>query len=123
MAGLVQGKVALVTGGGSGIGRATALVFAREGARVAVADYVAEGGEETVRMIREAGGEAFFIRADVSSAADVEAMVNKVVETYGRLDCAHNNAGVEGVMAPLADCTEANWDRPSPSISRVYSCV
>ncbi|MEW5762241.1 MAG: SDR family oxidoreductase [Bacillota bacterium] len=124
MAGLVQGKVALVTGGGSGIGRATALVFAREGARVAVADYVVEGGEETVRMIREAGGEAFFIRADVSSAADVEAMVNKVVETYGRLDCAHNNAGVEGVMAPLADCTEANWDRTiAINLKGVFLCM
>ncbi|MCE2462297.1 MAG: SDR family oxidoreductase [Dehalococcoidia bacterium] len=96
MAGSLESKVALVTGGGSGMGRATALIFAREGARVVVADVNAEGGEDTVSMINDAGGEAIFAYADVSRAADVEAMVNRAVETYGRLDCAHNNAGIEG---------------------------
>ncbi len=111
MAGRVDGKVALITGAGSGIGRATALAFAREGAKVVVADIVVAGGEETVRMIKGAGGEAIFVKTDVTKAAEVEALVKKTVETYGRLDCAFNNAGIEGEMAPTADCTEENWDR------------
>jgi NAD(P)-dependent dehydrogenase (short-subunit alcohol dehydrogenase family) len=111
MAGLVEGKVALVTGAGSGIGRATAQLFAREGATVAVADYVVEGGEQTVRLITEAGGQAKFIQADVSQAAQVEAMVRQVVETFGRLDCAHNNAGIEGAIVSLVEYPEDDWDR------------
>jgi NAD(P)-dependent dehydrogenase (short-subunit alcohol dehydrogenase family) len=111
MAGRVDGKVAVITGGGSGIGRATALAFAREGAKVVVADVVVAGGEETVRMIKAAGGEAIFIKTDVTKTAEVGAMVKKTIETYGRLDCAFNNAGIEGEMAPTADCTEENWDR------------
>jgi NAD(P)-dependent dehydrogenase (short-subunit alcohol dehydrogenase family) len=109
--GNLDGKVALVTGAGSGIGRFTALAFAREGARVVVSDIVVEGGEETVKQIKEVGGEAFFIRTDVSKAADVEAMVNKAVETYGRLDCAANNAGINGPIVTTTDCTEEDWDR------------
>jgi NAD(P)-dependent dehydrogenase (short-subunit alcohol dehydrogenase family) len=111
MAGRVDGKVALITGAGSGIGRATALAFAKEGAKVVVADIVVAGGEETVRMIKGAGGEAIFVKTDVTRAAEVEALVKKTVEIYGRLDCAFNNAGIEGEMAPTADCTEENWDR------------
>jgi len=111
MAGRVDGKVALITGAGSGIGRATALAFAREGAKVVVADIVVSGGEETVGMIKGAGGEAIFVKTDVTKAAEVEALVKKTVETYGRLDCAINNAGIEGEMALTADCTEENWDR------------
>jgi len=111
MANLVNGKVALVTGGSSGIGRATALTFAREGAKVVVVDVVEEGGEETVRLIKAAGGEALFVKTDVSKATEVAAMVNKAVQTYGRLDCAHNNAGIEGGLATTADCNEENWDR------------
>ena len=94
MAGTLQDKVALITGGGSGIGRATSLVFAREGAKVVVADQNAEGGEETVGQIKSAGGDAIFVHADVTNASDVERMVATTVETFGRIDCAHNNAGI-----------------------------
>jgi len=111
MAGRVAGKVAVITGAGSGIGRATALAFAREGAKVVVADIVVAGGEETVQMIKAAGGEAIFSKTDVTKAAEVEALVKKTVETYGRLDCAFNNAGIEGEVGLTADCTEENWDR------------
>jgi NAD(P)-dependent dehydrogenase (short-subunit alcohol dehydrogenase family) len=106
-----EGKVALVTGGASGIGRASAAAFAREGAMVAVADVAKEGGEETVRMIQAAGGEGLFMRADVSRAAEVERLIEKVVERYGRLDYAHNNAGIGGPLALTADCAEEDWDR------------
>jgi NAD(P)-dependent dehydrogenase (short-subunit alcohol dehydrogenase family) len=111
MAGQFVGKVALVTGAGSGIGRASASVFAREGAKVVVADVVVEGGEETVSLIKRAGGEAMFVRADVSKAAEVEALVNTTVAAYGRLDCAHNNAGIAGKALTITDDTEENWDR------------
>jgi NAD(P)-dependent dehydrogenase (short-subunit alcohol dehydrogenase family) len=111
MAGRIAGKVALVTGGSSGIGRATAQIFAREGAKVVVADVVVEGGEETVRLINAAGGEAIFVKTDVAQSADVEAMVKKAVETYGRLDCAFNNAGIEGALQPTSEYDESVRDR------------
>ena len=98
MAGRLAGKVAVVTGGSSGIGRATALIFAREGAKVVVADVNVEGGAETVPLLNAAGGEAVFVQTDVARAAEVETLVKKAVETYGRLDCAFNNAGIEGVI-------------------------
>src|SRR5713101_4591734 len=94
MPGRVDGKVALVTGGASGIGRATALTFAREGAKLIIADMHEDGGHQTIHMITENGGKAAFIQVDVSQAAAVEALISQAVETYGRLDCAHNNAGV-----------------------------
>ena len=124
MAGQLDGKVALITGAGSGIGRASALAFAREGAKVAVADIVVDGGEETVRMVKEAGGEAFFIKVDVSNAADVEAMVNKVVETYGRIDCAYNNAGIEGVIASTEEYSEEMFDKVIDiNLTGVWLCM
>jgi NAD(P)-dependent dehydrogenase (short-subunit alcohol dehydrogenase family) len=107
---LVENKVALVTGAGSGIGRATAMTFAKEGAKVVVADVSAEGGNETVKLIKEAGGEAIFVQADVSKTSEVEALVEKVVETYGRLDCAHNNAGIGGAVALTSEYAEEDWD-------------
>jgi NAD(P)-dependent dehydrogenase (short-subunit alcohol dehydrogenase family) len=105
-----DGKVALITGGGSGIGRATALAFAREGAQVVIGNRNVQRGEETVSMIRDAGGTASFRRTDVLVAADIEALVDHAVTTYGRLDIAFNNAGIEGDPRPLAEQTEANFD-------------
>ena len=110
MAELMQNKVALVTGASSGIGRATALAFAREGAQVVVADLNVVGGQETVQLVKAAGGEAVFVETDVSQAASVEAMVQTALDTYGRLDCAHNNAGVEGVLSRTAEQTEQDWE-------------
>ena len=122
--GQLDGKVALITGAGSGIGRASALAFAREGAKVAVADIVVEGGEETVRLVKEAGGEAFFIKVDVSNAADVEAMVNTVVDTYGRIDCAYNNAGVEGRLASTDEYPEDVFDKVIDiNLTGVWLCM
>ncbi|MGH7935309.1 MAG: SDR family oxidoreductase [Candidatus Binataceae bacterium] len=124
MAGRMDGKIALVTGGGSGIGRATALAFAREGAKVMIADYAPEGGERTVKMIKDAGGQAGFLNIDVSVAKQVEVMVNKTVETYGRIDCAHNNAGIEGKIADTVECTEETWDRTiAINLKGVWLCM
>ena len=103
-----DGKVALVTGGG--IGRATAIAFAREGAKVVIGNRNVQRGEETVSMIRDAGGTASFKRTDVLVAADIEALVDYAVKTYDRLDIAFNNAGIEGDPRPLAEQTEANFD-------------
>ena len=105
-----DGRVALVTGGGSGIGRATALAFARDGAQVVIDNRNVQRGEETVSMIRAAGGTASFRRTDVLVAADIEALVNHAVSEYGGLDLAFNNAGIEGDVQPLVEQTEANFD-------------
>ena len=110
MSGRFQGKVALVTGGNSGIGRATAQAFAREGAKVVIAARRASEGDETVGMINQANGEAIFVKTDVSKASDVEALMQKTVETYGRLDCAFNNAGVYGIEVPVHEYTEEDWE-------------
>jgi len=107
---LVEGKSALVTGSGAGIGRATALKFAAEGAKVTVSDLNEAGGQETVALIREAGGEALFVKADVSSPDEVDRLVAAVVKAHGRLDCAVNNAGIEGRIMPFAEQTVENFD-------------
>src|SRR5262245_52121485 len=101
MAADMQGKVALVTGGSSGIGRAAALAVARAGARVVVAARRQAEGDETVRGIKAAGGEGSFVRTDVTREEDIAALVAKTLSTYGRLDYAFNNAGVEGTIGPL----------------------
>jgi len=109
--GSYAGKVAFVTGAGTGIGRATALAFAREGAGVVVADVSEQGNRETARMIEAAGGRALAVACDVRQAEDVKAALDKAVETFGRLDVAFNNAGVEQPIMPAADLTEEQWDR------------
>jgi len=106
-----EGKVALVTGGGSGIGRAAAVLFAARGARIVVADLDAEGGAGTVKEIESAGGTATFVRTDVADPLQVSAMVAAAVDAYGRLDVALNNAGLPSTYAALADQTLADWDR------------
>ncbi len=121
---LLKDKVALVTGASSGIGRASALAFARQGAKVALADVNAEGGEETTEMIKEAGGEGVFIYADVSRPADVEAMVNKAIEVYGRLDCAFNNAGILAGSGSIHEVPEEHWDRVmAVNLKGVWLCM
>jgi NAD(P)-dependent dehydrogenase (short-subunit alcohol dehydrogenase family) len=109
MAGLLDGKSALITGGGGGIGRATALAFAREGARVAVADVAAEAARETVALVNAAGGQAISLAGEVARDAEVRAMIEAVVSTYGRLDCAFNNAGIAGWQVDAAGKKTAEW--------------
>jgi NAD(P)-dependent dehydrogenase (short-subunit alcohol dehydrogenase family) len=123
-------RVAIVTGGASGIGKVAAQIFAREGASVIVAtDSNIKGGEETVDSIKSAGGEASFVRCDVSSASDVEAMVNECIRKYGRLDYAFNNAGIgpDGKRVPLAltaECPEDIWDRTlAINLKGVFLCM
>jgi NAD(P)-dependent dehydrogenase (short-subunit alcohol dehydrogenase family) len=107
----LQGKVAVVTGGTSGIGRETAVLFAKAGAKVVVAGRREVKGKETVELIRAAGGDGLFVKTDVSRAADVEGLVRKTVEKFGRLDVAFNNAGIEGNWLPIAEQPEEDWDR------------
>ena len=109
--GQLEDKVAVVTGSGSGIGKATALALAREGARVVVAEIDRESGEETVQTIVRQGGQAIFVKTDVTREADAESLVKAAVETYGRLDSAVNNAGIDGLAGPTAECTRENFER------------
>src|SRR5947207_3401604 len=118
------GKVAFVTGAANGIGRAAALAFAREGASVVVADVSEQGNQETVRLIEEQGGRALAVRCDVTRAEDVKAALDKTIETFGRLDFAFNNAGVEQQMAPTAELEEAEWDRiVNTDLRGVFLCL
>jgi len=120
----LEGKVALVTGGSSGIGRASALAFAREGATVVISDIDIKGGNETVKAVRKNAGQAVFAKTDVSKATDVEALVNKIITIYGRLDYAFNNAGIEADFVQLTECTEEDWDRVMDiNLKGVWLCM
>lgn len=107
----LKDKVAIITGAGSGLGRASARLFAKEGAKVMVADIAAGDGEETVRLIKEDGGDAIFVQVDVSKAADCEKMVKSAVGRYGKLDIMFNNAGVPGGATAIADLSEEEWNQ------------
>jgi NAD(P)-dependent dehydrogenase (short-subunit alcohol dehydrogenase family) len=122
---VLEGKAALVTGGGSGLGRASAIALARAGAAVTVADVDEQGGKETAALVsEEAGGDADFVRADVTQADEVEAMVDKAVARWGHLDCALNNAGTTGVSAPTADYTLDDWNRAiALNLTGVFLCL
>jgi len=120
----LKGKVALVTGGTSGIGRDTAVLFAKAGAKVAVAGRREQEGNETIELIRAAGGDGLFVKTDVSKASEVDALVQKTVEKFGRLDFAFNNAGIEGVWVPIAKQTEEDWDRTIDiNLKGVWLCL
>lgn len=109
MAGLLEGKSALITGGGGGIGRATALIFAREGARVAVADANIDAAAETVAQVNAAGGQAMSLSGDVTDSAAVQAMIKTVISAYGRIDCAFNNAGIAGYQVNASGKKTHEW--------------
>jgi NAD(P)-dependent dehydrogenase (short-subunit alcohol dehydrogenase family) len=124
MAGELDGKVGLVTGGTSGIGRETAVLFAKSGAKVVVAGRREQEGEETIGLIRAAGGEGLFVKTDVSKASEVEALVKKTDEKFGRMDVAFNNAGIEGVWVPIARQSEEDFDRTiNINLKGVWLCL
>jgi NAD(P)-dependent dehydrogenase (short-subunit alcohol dehydrogenase family) len=124
MARELEGKIGLITGGTSGIGRDSAVLFAKSGAKVVIAGRREVEGEQTVELIRSAGGEGIFVKTDVSKAAEVESLVQKVVEKYGRLDAAFNNAGSEGVWVPIAKQSEEDFDRTiEVNLKGVWLCL
>jgi len=124
MANLLEGKSALITGCASGIGRAAALAFARAGAVVTCADIDSKGGEATVAAIREANGRAEFVQADVTDPTQVQALIARIVKEHGRLDCAFNNAGIEGEVIEVHDTSERNFDRVmAVNVKGVWLCM
>ena len=124
MSAMLEGKVAIITGAGSGIGRAAARVFARERAKLVLADWIEQGGNETLRVVQDLNAQAVFIKTDVSSADDVKALVAKAVAEFGRLDCAFNNAGIEGASAITHECTLENWNKViAVDLTGVWLCM
>jgi len=120
----LQNKVAIVTGGTSGIGRDTAVLFAKEGARVVVAGRRQAEGQETIDLIRAAGGDSIFVPTDVSKTADVQALVQKTIKTFGRVDIGFNNAGIEGNWLPIAEQAEEDFDRTiAINLKGVWLCL
>ena len=120
----LKGKVALVTGGTSGIGREASVLFAKAGAKVVVAGRRENEGNETIDLIRAAGGDGLFVKADVSRAAEVATLVQKTVEKFGRLDVAFNNAGIEGAWIPIVEQSEEDWDRTIDiNLKGVWLCL
>jgi len=123
--GRLDGKVAIITGAGSGMGRTAALIFTKEGAKVVVADVNQQAGKETVKMVKDAGGDATFVKVDVSKAEDVKNMVKTAVDTYGKVNVLYNNAAIgEQALAYTADCTEENWDKvQAVDLKGVWLCM
>jgi NAD(P)-dependent dehydrogenase (short-subunit alcohol dehydrogenase family) len=120
----LEGKVGVVAGGTSGIGRETAVLFAKAGAKVVVAGRRELQGEETIQLIRAAGGDGLFVKTDVSKASQVDALIQRAVEKFGRLDIAFNNAGIEGVWAPIVRQSEEDWDRTIDiNLKGVWLCL
>jgi NAD(P)-dependent dehydrogenase (short-subunit alcohol dehydrogenase family) len=120
----LKGKVGLVTGGTSGIGRDAAILFARAGAKVVIAGRREAEGNETIELVRASGGDGLFLKTDVSRASEVEALIQKAVEKFGRLDVAFNNAGVEGVWVPIVRQSEEDWDRTiEVNLKGVWLCL
>lgn len=118
----LSGKIAVVTGGSSGIGKAVAIAYATAGTKVVIADI--EDGAQAVEDVKKAGGEAIFVKTDVSKSADIQALVKKTVETYGRLDFGVNNAGIGGMSAPTGDYTEEDWNRViGINLTGVWMCM
>ena len=124
MANQFNDQVVLITGGSNGIGRATALAFAREGAQVVICDLADAAGEETVAAIRSAGGRARYVRTDMRDSAQIATLVKSTIKTYGKLDVAFNNAGIEGTLAPIAELAEEDWDRVlRVNLTAVFTCM
>jgi Dehydrogenases with different specificities (related to short-chain alcohol dehydrogenases) len=122
MENIFQNKVSIVTGGSFGIGKSTAIAFAKRGAKVVIADWIED--YSTLKAIQEEGGSAIFIKCDVSKDMEVAKMVNKTIETFGRLDIAVNNAGIEGATAPTHECDEDNWDKTiNINLKGVWLCM
>ena len=120
----LEGKVGLVTGGTSGIGRDAAVLFAKAGAKVVVSGRREKEGKETIDLIRAAGGDGLFVKSDVSRDAEVAALVQKTVEKFGRLDVAFNNAGIEGAWIPITEQSEEDWDRTIDiNLKGVWLCL
>lgn len=119
---IFENKVAVVTGGSFGIGQATSLAFAKRGAKVVIADWIKS--DETLKLIESAGGQGIFVKCDVSNSQDVASLFIKVISTYGRLDYAVNNAGIEGATAPTHECTEDNFDKTiGVNLKGVWLCM
>jgi NAD(P)-dependent dehydrogenase (short-subunit alcohol dehydrogenase family) len=124
MPGILDQKVALITGAASGIGRATALIFAREGARLILADVAEDGGNGTLQMLKQTAPEAIFIKTDVANSQQVEAAVSRAVEHFGRLDCAFNNAGIGGAGKLTHEYSEEEWNRViATNLTGVWLCM
>ncbi|MBN2561422.1 MAG: SDR family oxidoreductase [Phycisphaerae bacterium] len=122
--GILDGKIAIVTGGSSGIGRATALAMGEAGATVVVANRTEATGQEVVKLIKDAGGSATWIGVDVTNPKQVQALIDKTVAAYGRVDCAFNNAGIAGVLADTATCTQKDWDiNMNINLRSVFLCM